>query len=115
MAEIFELKDAEGHSIFVEVSSKRSGVEKIGRAENGVRHVSKLFEQTLSHVGSAGRAVLKAFQELNHPSGIELEFSLRFSADIEAFVISGEGEAEFKLKLAWSNSTTRHPETPTAK
>lgn len=45
-------------------------------------------------------------ENLHHahpPTGLELEFSLAFSAEAAAWVLTGKGETALKVKLTWEN------------
>jgi hypothetical protein len=38
------------------------------------------------------------------PSKVEMEFGASLTADCNLWVVSGDGKAEFKVKLTWDNS-----------
>lgn len=79
-----------------------AGVEA-GVTEEVVRKASETLEAALSKVKPAARAVVEAFRELNEPDEIGLEFGIQFKTSVEAFVLSGEANAAFKLSLKWKN------------
>jgi len=100
----FEL---DGGSIFVEVDDtpakknsrtlrgKSSDDESDGRAQR--------FVDAVARVRPAAEAVLKAFQEMNTPDEIGLEFGVKFNAKAGAILASVDSEATFKVSLKWTN------------
>jgi hypothetical protein len=37
----------------------------------------------------------------NRPDKVEMEFRASLSGECDLWIVSGDGEAEFKVKLAW--------------
>lgn len=81
-------------------------------AEGGLREVSlsgKIkeaaagqFEQALATLGELIGALEKQVDALaKRPSKVEIEFGASLSGDCDLWIVSGEGKAEFKVKLAW--------------
>ena len=65
---------------------------------------AETFEKALDRVKPAAQAVVQAFRELNEPDEIGLEFGIDFKTEANAFVLTGEASAAFKLSLTWKNS-----------
>jgi hypothetical protein len=104
MSEIVKFMLDSGESIFVEVEESRSaGLRPANRGEKAVAEASETFEAALKKVKPAAQAVVEAFKELNEPDEIGLEFGLQFKSKVQAFVMSGEGTATFKLSLKWKS------------
>ncbi|MGL5137081.1 MAG: CU044_2847 family protein, partial [Beijerinckiaceae bacterium] len=41
------------------------------------------------------------------PSKVEIEFGASLTADCNLWIVSGEGKAEFKVKLAWEDKVPK--------
>jgi hypothetical protein len=60
------------------------------------------FEQALGTLGELIGALEKQVDGLaKRPSKVEIEFGASLSGDCDLWIVSGEGKAEFKVKLAW--------------
>ena len=100
----------DGEFITIEASiddSNRDGVELV--ADDGDQAVLKAnnsFGAALKQIKPATQALFKAFDELNHPSEIELEFGVKVGAKAGVVLASVDSEVTFKVKLAWSASKT---------
>lgn len=62
-------------------------------------------EQFKSALGSLGELV-KILEEsvgtmAKHPDKVEMEFGASLKGECDLWIVSGEGEADFKVKLAW--------------
>jgi hypothetical protein len=113
--------------VYIEVAEpapavkERSGREPAGferDREDGAEQkktdkVKKKFSDMIAHIRPAAETVLKTFQELNTPDEIALEFGLKFSSKVNAFMFASvDGESTFKVALKWQN---KKKETGTAK
>lgn len=109
MPEIIPFELESGETIYIESrASQPSGPQPAGFGQGAtaaVEKVSESFESALDRIKPAARAVVKAFQEVNEPDEIQLEFGLNFSSEVKAFVMTGEAEASFKLSLTWKNGS----------
>ncbi len=57
----------------------------------------------VNRIKPAAEVVLNAFQEMNTPDEIALEFGLNFSAKAGAIFTSVDSAAAFKVSLKWTN------------
>ncbi len=108
----FELED--GTVVYMEgAEERRTGAIKAGGAEEE-RQVRR-FATALACVRPAADAVMRSLREINTPAEIGLEFGLTFSTDVNAFVVSGNATATFKVSLTWKNASDQNIEAGLAK
>jgi hypothetical protein len=80
----------------------RTGLAEVGVAEDIARVGGDKFKAALGSLAS----LVAALQEqvggmVDRPDKVEMEFGASLSGDCNLWVVSGEGKAEFKVKLAW--------------
>ena len=61
------------------------------------------FEQAISLIKPVAKALYGAFEELNKPKEINMEFGMKFSAKAGVIFASADSEATFKITLKWVN------------
>jgi len=103
--EIVDLTLADGTVVWVEAEDVPPvGPQRVSRGGQPMaKRVGRSFEAALETIRPAAETVVQAFQEFNRPDELGLEFSLKFSAQVDAFVFSGDSEATFKVTLKWKN------------
>lgn len=101
----FETEDGELVTIETALSEgDRAEIELVSDdGEQSVHKASKTFEGALKQIKPATKALFGAFQELNHPSNIELEFGVKIGGKASVIFASADSEATFKVKLSWNN------------
>jgi hypothetical protein len=78
---------------------------EVGAADRVVKASSEVFESALGTIGTIVAVLQKSVGELpKRPSSVEIEFNAKLSGDCNLWIVSGEGEAEFKVKLAWEKT-----------
>lgn len=78
------------------------GLQEVGVAGSIVQASTKQFEGALSSLRDLVELLDKNIENLaKRPSKIELEFGASLSGTCDLWVVSGEGKAEFKIKLTW--------------
>jgi hypothetical protein len=95
----FELN---GEPVWVElqeVEAEDTGFQRAGRDGE----TSHRFETAIARIRPAAQAVLETLRELNTPKNIEIEFGIKFSGKIGAFIASADTDATFRVKLVWEN------------
>jgi hypothetical protein len=61
------------------------------------------FKAALGSLASLVEALEASVGRMPHrPSKVEMEFGASLSGDCDLWVVSGEGKADFKVKLAWT-------------
>lgn len=104
MSEIIEFRLASGEVVYVEAAGGPGAkAGRVGGAERVAHKASETFEKALERVKPAARAVVEAFRELNQPDEIALEFGLAFETSVNAYVLTGDASASFKLSLTWKS------------
>lgn len=61
------------------------------------------LDEALKQIKPATQALFKAFDELNHPSQINLEFGVKIGAKAGVVLASVDSEVTFKVNLTWEN------------
>jgi hypothetical protein len=110
MSRIIEYPTEDG-SILIEVAEmpQSGGSVKAGhRDEATVEKASICFESALSSVVAAANAFVgKAAALATRPDELTVEFSLKTSGKVNAFVISCDAEANFKVSMKWTPGPPR--------
>ena len=94
--------EVNGAPVWVElqdVEAEATGFQRAGRDEEA----SRGFETAIARIRPAAQAVLETLRELNTPKNIEIEFGIKFSGKVGAFIASADTEATFRVKLVWEN------------
>ncbi|PPD04690.1 MAG: hypothetical protein CTY29_04310 [Methylobacter sp.] len=86
--------------IYIEATDEM-GVERI--SGDRMSSAAEKFEQALSHIKPVAKALHVAFEELNKPKEINMEFGIKFSAKAGVVFASADSEATFVIKLKWEN------------
>ena len=104
MKELIEF-ELNGQSVFIEAeSSEPEGMRRIGRGGDDASKKSAIpFADAVNRIKPAAEVVLSAFQEMNTPDEIALEFGLNFSAKAGAIFTSADSAVAFKVSLKWTN------------
>jgi len=98
--------DLDGKPVYVEVEDQQEayGMQRVSRGDNGVAESENRFTDAVARIRPAAEAVLKAFQDMNTPEEIALEFGIKFNAKAGAVFASVDSEATFKVSLKWKNN-----------
>jgi hypothetical protein len=92
---------ADGNKIYFG-RAPEGGLDEVTIAEDAARIAEAAFRKGLGALGSLVGVLHEAVGKLPHrPEGVELEFRASLSAECNLFVLSGDGEAEFKVTLRW--------------
>ena len=102
---LVEYQLADGSPVYIEVEAPAGErVERVGRSgESLPEKVQTSFNEAIARLRPAADAVLQAFQGLNTPAEIGLEFGVKLGAKAGAIIASVDSEAVFKVSLKWSN------------
>ena len=102
---LIEYQLDDGSLVYVEVEAPvDEGPQRVSRSGESIpEKVQTSFNEAIARLRPAADAVLQAFQGLNTPAEIGLEFGVKFSAKAGAIIASVDSEAVFKVSLKWSN------------
>lgn len=106
MKKLVEFPLEAGGSIIVEVDARRDEEGMIEAARPGeiVQKASKTLEDALSRVTPAAEAIIHKLRDLvQQPDEVEVEFGLKLSAETDVIIASASVEANYVIKLKWSN------------
>ena len=80
-----------------------TGLSEVGIAEDIAKVTGEKFKAALGSLASLVAALEASVGQMAHrPNKVEMEFGASLSGDCDLWVVSGEGKADFKVKLAWS-------------
>ena len=78
-----------------------------GRAADTVVKAEETLEQALGQIGPAVRGIVAELRSAAHsPDEVEVEFSIKLSANANVVIARAGGEANFRICLRWSGATT---------
>src|SRR5215467_2559257 len=81
----------------------QTGLSEVGIAEDIARASAAKFKAALGSLASLVAALEASVGQMpNRPNKVEMEFGASLGGDCDLWVVSGEGKADFKVKLAWS-------------
>ncbi len=79
-----------------------TGLSEVGIGEEIAKVTADKFKAALGSLAGLVAALEDSVGKLaNRPDKIEMEFGASLSGDCDLWVVSGEGKADFKVKLAW--------------
>ena len=78
------------------------GLSEVGIGEEITKAASSTFKGALGTLGSLVQMLEDTVGRMEHrPDNVEMEFRASLSGECDLWIVSGDGEAEFKVKLAW--------------
>jgi len=97
--------EMDGQPVYVEAEiGEAEGMQLVSQGrENEPLQAESRFVDAVARIKPAAEVVLKAFQEMNTPDEIGLEFGLKFNAKTGVVFASADSEATFKVSLKWTN------------
>lgn len=82
-------------------ATARAGIDRIDA--NYTSGAGESFEDALAHISPVANALFSAFEELNKPKEINVEFGIKFSAKAGVIFAAADNEPTFKVSLKWVN------------
>ena len=117
MKRVIEFPMENGEMLLVEVddvggsSSTLRGMP----SPNVIERARVTYEQAIDNIRPAAESIIIRMRELAEPPDvIDLEFGIKLSADIGAFLASTSAEAQFTLRLTWNRGELRALRAPVA-
>jgi len=79
-----------------------TGPQEIGRLGDVVKATGEKFKAALGQLGQVVEILHSAVEQLpKKPNKVEIELRASLSSECNLWIVSGDGEAEFKVTLAW--------------
>lgn len=104
MKRLVEFPLEDGNTVLMEVDSAPtagSPTRGLGAREITTK-ATQTFEDALEKIRPAAEAVITKLRDLSvPPEQIEVEFGIKLSADVSAYIASSSAEANFKVTLTW--------------
>jgi len=103
----------EGGAVLVEVADAVSArdpdapVTRGGRVDDLVTDAGGTLEHALDQLGPVVKGVVTKLREAaDWPDEVEVEFSIKLSADANVIIARSGGEANFRIALRWAREST---------
>jgi hypothetical protein len=113
LRKLVEFPLEEGGSVFVEAESLPGEAESLtGEVTRGMKprelagEASQTLEGALTRVQPAAVAIVSRLRALaDAPEEIEVEFGIKLSAELGAFVAKASSDANFRVSLRWKRDS----------
>jgi Trypsin-co-occurring domain 1 len=80
----------------------KGGLHEVSAKDKLIETSGSTFEKALGSLGELVAVLEKSVGALEkRPSKIEMEFGATLSGECDLWIVSGHGEAEFKVTLSW--------------
>jgi len=80
-----------------------TGLSEVGVAEDIAKVTAEKFKAALGSLAFLVEALEDSVRHMPHrPDKVEMEFGAALTGKCDLRVVSGEGKADFKVKLAWN-------------
>lgn len=97
---VVELPD--GQKVLFGGRGTAKGLSEVGIAGDIAKATGDQFKKALGSLSSLVAAIQDSVDGMaKRPGKVELEFRASLSGECDLWIVSGEGEAEFKVTLAW--------------
>ena len=97
---IVELPD--GKKLLFGGRTPETGLSEVGIGDDLAKVGSERFQAALGTLGDLVAVLERSVGQMTQrPDKVEMEFGASLSGDCNLWIVSGEGKAEFKVKLAW--------------
>lgn len=97
-----EVQFEDGTKLYVGGSKTATGLQEVSLSANAEKIAKEKFEKalgSLAHlVDALGTSLAKVSKK---PKSVEMEFGASLTTECDLWIVSGEGTAEFKVKLTW--------------
>ena len=81
---------------------EEGGLQEVSMKDKLAKAASGQFEAALGTLGELVEVLEKSVGSLAaRPSAVEIEFGASLTGECDLWVVSGEGKAEFRVKLSW--------------
>ena len=110
MAKTMQVELPSGKKLFFGASDE-GGLQEVDALQNLPKAAAGQFESAMGTLGELVGVLEKKVGALaSRPSKVEIEFGASLSGDCNLWIVSGKGEAEFKVTLSWDATKPNSPE-----
>jgi hypothetical protein len=96
---------AGGNKIIFARGSAVAGLSEVSLVGNVAKATAEGFRSALGTLGNLVAMMEETVGRMPHrPEKVEMEFRASISGECDLCVVSGDGEAEFKVKLTWGKA-----------
>jgi Trypsin-co-occurring domain 1 len=89
------------HKVFFGAGAD-AGLAEVGVADDIAKATGDTFKKALGSLAELVKMLEASVGEMpKRPEKIEMEFGAKISGDCNLWIVSGEGEADFKVTLSW--------------
>lgn len=109
MGELLEFRSDGGDVVLVEVDQAARGeVTRGGRPGAAVIEAGKSLDQVVGQLGPVIKGIVSELRSTaGWPDEVEVEFAVKMSADSNLIIARAAGEANFRIKVRWSDRGDR--------
>jgi hypothetical protein len=110
MKRVIEFPMENGEMLLVEVDDVGGSSNTLRGlpSPNVIERARVTYEQAIDNIRPAAESIVVRMRELAEPPDvIDLEFGIKLSADVGAFLASTSAEAQFTLRLTWNRGERR--------
>jgi hypothetical protein len=94
-----------GKKVLFGGSGRDAGLADVALADDLTTVAGDKFKSALGTLADLVSILEESVNRIaRKPDKIEMEFGAKLSSECNLWVVSGEGEAEFKVKLAWEKA-----------
>ena len=91
-----------GNNVLFGGRGESAGLSQTALGDDVARVTGDQFRKALGSLADITAAVEQSIGRMaNRPEKVEMEFSASLTAECDLWIVSGEGEAEFKVTLTW--------------
>lgn len=106
MSGLVEFTTEDGAVVAVETADRAGGNLSVGREdreESALDRTARSFEGALDGVRAAAQSALRVFRDGGlRPDSVELEFSVKLTAEAGAIIAKGAAEGQLVVRLGWT-------------
>lgn len=96
---------AEGRKLLIGGNGSAAGLAEVSVADRAVEVGADAFRKGLASLGDLFQMLDAAVAAIpRKPESIEMEFKAKLTGECDLWVVSGEGEAEFAVKVTWGRT-----------
>ena len=85
----------------------KTGLSEVSAKGKIARVTTEQFKSALGSLGELVKILEDSVGTMpKRPDKVEMEFGASLKGECDLWIVSGEGEADFKVKLAWERKST---------